>query len=167
MPGKKQWMRWPDGLRYSVPMKYRVCLVMAVLAVMVWAGGCATVRPPRGVPGVTRTMEVTGYCKCKKCCGWRRTWYGKSVVKGTKTHKKVGVTASGVKAKPGRTIAADTSRYPFGTIMYVPGYGYGRVEDRGSAMAGDKIDLFFGSHKEALKWGRQKKSVQVWVVSGK
>ena len=29
------------------------------------------------------------------------------------------------------TIAADTRRYPFGTIMYVPGYGYGRVEDRG------------------------------------
>ena len=26
---------------------------------------------------------------------------------------------------------------------------------------GDKIDLFFKSHKEALKWGRQKKDVLI------
>ena len=49
--------------------------------------------------------------------------------------KDVGITATGTRAKTG-TIAADTSIYPFGTIMYVPGYGYGRVEDVGSAIKG-------------------------------
>jgi len=80
--------------------------------------------------------------------------------------KKVGMTASGVKAKKG-TIAADTSRFPFGTVMYIPDYGYGRVEDRGSSAKGDKIDLFFKKHKEALRWGKQIKKVKVWYPPGK
>ena len=41
--------------------------------------------------------------------------------------------ASGKMAKVG-TIAADTSVYPFGTIMYIPGYGYGEVQDVGGAI---------------------------------
>ena len=47
--------------------------------------------------------------------------------------------------------------------MYVPGYGYGRVEDRGGAIKGpDKIDVFFKSRKQALNWGRQQLRVRVW-----
>ena len=58
------------------------------------------------------------------------------------------------------TIAADTTYYPFGTRMYIPGYGWGVVEDRGGAIKGPtRIDLFFESHQEALEWGRKK----VWV----
>lgn len=109
-------------------------------------------------------MVATGYCKCKQCCGWKRNWFGRPVVasgpnKGKK--KKVGMTAAGTKAKPG-TIAADTAKYPFGTVMWVPGYGYGRVEDRGSAIQGERIDLYFKSHKQALQWGRQTVRVKVW-----
>jgi 3D (Asp-Asp-Asp) domain-containing protein len=47
--------------------------------------------------------------------------------------------------------------------MYIPGYGYGRVEDRGGAIKGHKVDLFFRSRKDALKWGRKKKKVKVWL----
>ena len=54
------------------------------------------------------------------------------------------------------TIAADTRYYTFGTRLYVPGYGYGVVEDRGSAIKGPtRLDLYFSSHSEALEWGRQ------------
>jgi 3D (Asp-Asp-Asp) domain-containing protein len=111
------------------------------------------------------TLETTGYCPCKKCCGWKRNWFGRPVfasgpLKGRP--KKVGMTASGTRARHG-TIAADTSRFPFGTIMHIPGYGYGRVEDRGSAIKGGKIDLFFRRHSEALQWGRERKQVQVWL----
>jgi len=74
--------------------------------------------------------------------------------------KKVGVTAVGTKAKPG-TIAADTTVFPFGTRMRIPGYGDGMVEDRGGAIKGEKIDLFFKSHREALEWGRQTVTVEV------
>ena len=80
--------------------------------------------------------------------------------------KKVGITASGSKVRHG-TIAADTSIYPFGTIMYVEGYGYGRVEDRGGAIKGNRIDLYFPSHKTALKWGKRTKTVKVWPTSRK
>jgi len=60
------------------------------------------------------------------------------------------------------TIAADTRYYPFGTRMYVPGWGWGRVEDRGGAIKGrNRIDLYFSSHDEALQWGRQKLPVQI------
>jgi len=143
------------------------CLSLALTIIFAAAiSGCATTpRPPRGADSVTRTMEVTGYCKCGKCCGWRRTWYGKPVIAygpNEGKRKKVGVTASGRKARPG-TIAADTSRYPLGTIMQVPGYGYGRVEDRGGAIKGEKLDLYFKTHKQALEWGRQRKTVRIWL----
>ncbi|PLX93019.1 MAG: hypothetical protein C0621_08680 [Desulfuromonas sp.] len=60
------------------------------------------------------------------------------------------------------TLAADTKYYPFGTRIHIPGYGYGVVEDRGSAIKGIKrIDAYFGSHEEALEWGRQQLKVQV------
>ncbi len=54
------------------------------------------------------------------------------------------------------TIAADTKYYPFGTRIYVPGYGWGVVTDRGSAIKGpSRLDLYFESHQEALEWGRR------------
>ncbi len=60
------------------------------------------------------------------------------------------------------TIAADTQYYPFGTRMYIPGYGWGVVEDRGGAIKGpDRIDLFFNSHTEAMQWGRRKVAVEI------
>ncbi len=60
------------------------------------------------------------------------------------------------------TIAADTKFLPFGTRLYIPGYGYGMVEDRGSAIKGPvRLDAYFDSHGEALEWGRQKVEVQV------
>jgi len=75
--------------------------------------------------------------------------------------KTVGMTASGKKARNG-TIAADPALFPFGTIMYVEGYGYGRVEDRGGAIKGNHIDLFFETHREAQQWGRRTVNVKVW-----
>ena len=74
-----------------------------------------------------------------------------------------GVTASGTLAKHG-TAAADTSCYPFGTILHVPGYGYATVEDRGGDIKGPhRLDLWFPTEREARKWGRRKNvSVTVW-----
>jgi 3D (Asp-Asp-Asp) domain-containing protein len=124
--------------------------------------GCATREPFSKKEYVT--LETTGYCKCQECCGWKRNLllrpvYAYGPQKGEK--KKIGVTASGKKATPGRTIAADTSIYPFGTKINIPGYGWGVVEDRGGAIKGGKIDLFFRTHKQALKWGRKTLRVEV------
>lgn len=60
------------------------------------------------------------------------------------------------------TIAADTQYYRFGTRMYVPGYGWGIVEDRGGAIKGPtRLDLYMDSHGKALRWGRKKLPVLV------
>lgn len=60
------------------------------------------------------------------------------------------------------TIAADTRYYPFGTEMFVPGYGWGIVEDRGGAIKGpNRLDLYFDSHGDALQWGRKKVHVEI------
>ncbi|KAF9133184.1 hypothetical protein BGX30_012389 [Mortierella sp. GBA39] len=61
------------------------------------------------------------------------------------------------------TIAADPKWFPLGTILYVPGYGYGVVADTGSAIKGRKIDLYFSTTKQVYKeWG--KKEVDVFVI---
>lgn len=138
-------------------------LIVSLLAF----SGCATgPHPPRGHDAVVREMLTTGYCKCGKCCNWKRNWYFRPVIANGPSEgkpKKVGKTASGRKAHPNETIAADTKRYPIGTIMYVPGWGYGRVEDRGGAIQGEHIDLYFKSHKQALQWGKRTKQVKVWL----
>lgn len=61
------------------------------------------------------------------------------------------------------TIAADTAYYPFGTRMWVPGYGYGVVEDRGGAIKGARrLDLFIDSHRRARRWGRKQSEVVIY-----
>ena len=143
----------------------RFPLLTGVGLLALWLCGCATVRPPPHTPpSVTRTLLTTGYCDCGECCGWRRTCLGIPVYTGGPLkgqRKQVGVTASGTRARRG-TLAADTTRYPFGTIMYSPDYGYGRVEDCGAAIKGDHIDLHFPSHRAAQKWGRRYARVKVW-----
>ena len=134
------------------------------VALMALASGCAQLGPIRGREPIVRTLQTTGYCACGDCCGWHRNWlfqkvYSSGPRKGEP--KKVGITASGTQARRG-TIAADTSRYPFGTVMYIGDYGYGRVEDRGGAIKGDHIDLFFRTHGQALEWGKRTVPVKIW-----
>jgi 3D (Asp-Asp-Asp) domain-containing protein len=61
-------------------------------------------------------------------------------------------TASGVPPHHG-IVAVDTSVVPFGTRVYVEGYGYATALDRGSAIRGNRLDLFFESESEAMSWG--------------
>jgi 3D (Asp-Asp-Asp) domain-containing protein len=83
----------------------------------------------------------------------------------TPKHPQYGITYSGVKVRKSlvSTIAADTKVFPLGTVLYIPGYGYGIVADTGSAIKGNKIDLFFWSKKEVYaNWG--KKKVKVYIL---
>lgn len=86
-------------------------------------------------------------------------------------HPAYGITYSGVKARRDRTsistIAADLSVFPLGTILYIPGYGYGIVADIGSAIKGHKIDLYFDSKEQVYKeWGKKRTDVYV-IEKGK
>lgn len=149
----------------GVNRKRRLRAAAAAAAGLLLCGGCAGIRPPEGVAPLERVLTVTGYCPCGRCCGWHRNWYFRPVYSSGPNKgrpKQVGVTASGSRARKG-TIAADTRLYPFGTVMYVEGYGYGRVEDRGGGITGDHIDLFFREHRTAMAWGRKRMRVKIWL----
>lgn len=79
-------------------------------------------------------------------------------------HPQYGITFSGVKVRRDQvsTIAADTRLFPIGTLLYIPGYGYGVVADTGSAIKGNKIDLYFETIKQVYEqWGKRTVDVQV------
>lgn len=87
-------------------------------------------------------FTVTGYCSCEKCCG----------------DFADGITATGTVATEGRTVAADPNVLPYGTEIEIDGRKY-VVEDCGSAIKGNQLDLYFDSHEAALQWGVQTKEV--------
>lgn len=83
----------------------------------------------------------------------------------TPDHPEYGITYSGVKVKRDlySTIAADLSIYPIGTILYIPDYGYGVVADKGGAINGNEIDLYYPTVEDVYKkWG--KKEVKVYII---
>lgn len=90
-------------------------------------------------------FELTAYCPCPICCG----------IYSNMTNP---TTASGTRATEGRTIAVDTSVIPFGSQVVINGRVY-TAEDTGGAIKGNRIDIYFESHTEALYFGRQKAEV--------
>lgn len=80
-------------------------------------------------------------------------------------HPSYGITYSGVKVKRDlySTIAADITIFPIGTILFIPGYGYGVVADTGSAIKGNRLDLYFDTVQDVYKqWG--KKNLDVYMI---
>lgn len=67
------------------------------------------------------------------------------------------ITASGKRVYVGG-IAADLDVLPFGSIVTIPGYNGGKpcqVVDTGSAIKGNKLDVFLWSTHEAVHFGRR------------
>ena len=113
-----------------------------------WTGKVFDHRPIR--PVKTRTMKTTAYSPDEKSCG---KWAD-------------GITASGksVWMNGGRLVAADR-KIPYGTILTIPGYNYGKpvqVWDRGGAIKGNRLDLLYPTHEIALQWGVQDLPVVFW-----
>ncbi|MCS7065278.1 MAG: 3D domain-containing protein [Fimbriimonadales bacterium] len=75
-----------------------------------------------------------------------------------------GRTASGLPAGYG-LVAVDPRLIPFGTVLYIEGYGMAIAADKGRAIRGRRIDLFFHSRKAALQFGRRRVRVHVLVNS--
>lgn len=78
-----------------------------------------------------------------------------------------GITASGTRARPG-VVAVDPKVIPLGTKLYIKSldgakdYGYAVAEDTGSAIKGNRVDLFFSTKKEVDQFGRRK--VKVYIL---
>ena len=78
-------------------------------------------------------FTLTAYCNCAQCCGTAGN-----------------LTASGTVPSAGRTVAM--AGVPFGTQLLINGKVY-TVEDLGTPYG--HVDIFFGSHSEALSFGLQ------------
>ncbi|WP_456277152.1 ubiquitin-like domain-containing protein [Bacillus sp. AK128] len=75
-----------------------------------------------------------------------------------------GITSTGInlKANPNaKVIAVDPNVIPLGTKVYVEGYGYAVAGDTGSAIKGNKIDVFFATKAEAYRWGRKTVKIKI------
>nr|WP_204559244.1 G5 and 3D domain-containing protein [Bacillus mesophilus] len=75
-----------------------------------------------------------------------------------------GITSTGInlKANPNaKVIAVDPSVIPLGTKVYVEGYGYAIAGDTGSAIRGNKIDVFFATKSQAYSWGRKTVKIKI------
>ena len=70
-------------------------------------------------------------------------------------------TATGESVRYG-IAAVDTNLIPLGTSLYIEGYGHALAADTGGAIRGNRIDLAFDSHQDALSWGRR--DVMVYVL---
>lgn len=65
------------------------------------------------------------------------------------------VTRAGTTPVAGFTLAADPRVLPIGSIVEIEGQGIRQVHDTGSAIKGERLDLFTASCAEARAWGRR------------
>lgn len=75
-----------------------------------------------------------------------------------------GTTATGVdlKANPdAKVIAVDPSVIPLGSKVYVEGYGYATAADTGSAIKGNRVDIFVPNEQDAVNWGVKNVKVKI------
>lgn len=72
------------------------------------------------------------------------------------------VTATGTVPVAGRTVAVDSSVIPYGSEVIIDGHTY-IAEDCGGAIKGNRVDICFDTHREALNFGVQYLEV-VYVV---
>ena len=83
-------------------------------------------------------FTITAYCPCEICCP------------GTSD----GLTYTETVATEGRTIAVDPGVIPLGSTVEIDGRSY-IAEDIGGAVRGNRIDIFFNYHSDALTFGKQ------------
>lgn len=95
---------------------------------------------------------ITGYCACEKCCGeWAKNRpdgviYG---AEGTELINGVSVANNG---------------FPFGTRLFIEGWGEVIVQDRTAGWVNDKyngkiLDIYFDSHEQAVEFAKREMNV--------
>ena len=120
-------------------MKLLPCLLLAALLM-----GCSTMHKHKEQPvahppfprGKWFVAEITFYCPCEICCG----------------PKARGITASGVPARAGVTVAASRT-LPFGTEIHIKDIGHRIVQDRLAPQYDYRFDVFVNTHEEAKRLG--------------
>lgn len=97
-----------------------------------------------------RGFKVTGYSNDPISINVRR-WRDGYTATNRKVHKGI--------------CASDWRVLPVGSRIWISGYGWCEVQDRGSAVKGRHIDMFFDSRQKALLWGV--KNMDILVIGSK
>lgn len=91
---------------------------------------------------IGQEFTITHYCGCSVCCG-----------KWSSGSEDTAYGCKGDKLTPYYSIATDPNVIPYGTIVHDQHGNEYKAVDTGSAIKGNKIDLFVGDHQEALNLG--------------
>jgi 3D (Asp-Asp-Asp) domain-containing protein len=129
-----------NNLKSDIIKPKQVLKVAVVKVATKPAVKAATTKPVSKVLNMTATAYTAS---CKNCSG---------------------ITATGLNLKKNpnlKVISVDPKVIPLGTKVYVEGYGYAIAADKGSAVKGNKIDVFIPNQQRALNWG--KKTVKVTI----
>lgn len=97
-------------------------------------------------------FKLTAYCSCEICCGVWAENRPNGVVYGS----------IGIPLTTNYSIAVDPDVIPYGTKVIINGNTY-EAQDCGGAINNNDIDIYFGSHEEALEFGVQ--YAEVFVVN--
>lgn len=95
-------------------------------------------------------FKLTAYCSCAKCCGKWAYNRPDGIIYG----------AIGEELKEGYSIAVDPNVIPYRTKVIIDGKTY-KAQDCGGAIKGNRIDVYFEDHDDALEFGVQHKEVFV------
>ena len=132
-----------------------------LISSIIIAGQIATGRPNKDIQNNTQLEQKL---QQNKTIGIKK----KHVVKHASNFKMNGIkmqvgatayygdtiTSTGVKPVVGRTIAVDPKVIPYGTKVYIPQLDKVFIaEDCGSAIKGNRIDIFMNSYDECMNWG--------------
>ena len=71
-----------------------------------------------------------------------------------------GFTSRGAATSMG-VIAVDPSIIPYGSRIYIPGFGWGTALDTGGAIRGNSIDIWMPTYGQCMQWGVRNVTVTV------
>jgi 3D (Asp-Asp-Asp) domain-containing protein len=155
--------RTEDGLYFSHKLKTLGLALKKLKSITIFETQISSSKAVSGQPTKLEDLDWSQY-PTKKVIATGYTAGYESTGKNP-DHPSYGITYSGVKVKRDlySTIAADLTVFPIGSILFIPGYGYGVVADKGGAIKGNKLDLFYETVEEVYdNWG--KKALDVYVV---
>ena len=128
-------------------MTKKISIIILVMAMLLAVGGFTTstaVSAKNKKVKCLGTYKITAYCGCRSCSG---SWGNR--------------TASGRRARQGRTISVDRRKIKLGTKVRINGHVY-VAEDTGSKVRGKHIDMYFSSHHRVRRFG--KKYLKVYKI---
>lgn len=129
------------------------------------------------IKGNTQTKELTNNPKeismiqNNKSIGIKTRAGNKRITKMAGRPMQVGATAyygdtitsTGTRPIVGKTIAVDPKVIPYGTKVYIPEFNKVFIaEDCGSAIKGNRIDIFMQDYKTCINWGF--KQITIYII---